>query len=218
MLSQALAREALLRPTAGQFASRVYAACDPVPLVLSKAAAGARGGGEVTHRVRPAVSAPAVAAQTATEGAFWRHGWTRRATSDPPEAHRHRASLLMGLAAGFGLVPPRSWVSRGPVWSVRVAERCWLARCRPRPLVRPDPRPPLPCLRTGHRCRTCRAGPTNAESGPPVLADLDATRARAYQGGDAALLQSAYAPGAPAGDRDARSLAALIETTAVSRA
>jgi hypothetical protein len=44
-----------------------------------------------------------------------------------------------------------------------------------------------------------------------VLADLDATRAEAYLRGDQALLEGAYAAGAPAGDRDAASLAVLIE-------
>jgi hypothetical protein len=208
VLSQALVREAFLRPTAGQFASRVYAACAPVPLVLSQAAAGARGSGEVTHRVRPAVSAPAVVAQTATEGAFWRHGWTRRAASDPPEAHRHRTLLLMGLAAGLGLVLA---ASVGVAWAglERPGGGAVLAGPAPAAAPRPSGPPAAAPVSSGPATAATPAIPPTPEW-RAVLADLDAIRARAYQGGDAALLHSAYIPGAPAGDRDARSLAALV--------
>ena len=197
VLSQALAREAFLRPTAGEFAARVYAACAPVPLVLSNAAAGARSEGEVTHRVRPAVSAPTVPAPDSAEGAFWRHGWIRRLPSDSPAGSWRRAALLMGLAVCSGLVLA---VLAGVAWAG--LERPGAGAV----LAGPVPAP----------AQTAAPGPSEPPTTPPtptwpaVLADLDVTRAQAYQDGDAALLQSAYAPGAPAADRDARSLAALV--------
>ena len=104
VLGQALAGEAFLRPTAGEFAALVWAACPAAPLTLSIAAAGAGGGGEVTHRVRPRVSPAAVPAPAPAGEAFWRNGWTLRAPSDPPQGSWHRAPLLMGLAACSGLV------------------------------------------------------------------------------------------------------------------
>ena len=214
VLSQALSREAFLRPTAADFASRVYAACAPVPLMLSNTAAGARSGGEVTHRVRPAVSVPEVPAPACAEGAFWRRGWTRPAPSDPPAGSWHRAPLLMGLDACSGLVLA---ALAGVAWAAleRPGAAAVLAGPVQASAQTAAPRP------SGPRATPVASGPATAaapaEPGtaptakwPAVLADLDAIRAEAYRRGDATLLQGAYAPGAPAGDRDARSLAALV--------
>jgi len=287
VLGRALAGEALLRPTAGELAALVFAACPPVPLILPPARAGnggrgparlrrstalgdhaaSRAGGQdsgspgdtwesggspdgrrddapedgdVTHRVRPAPVLPTGPPPGSARNGAWLRRWPRRAPQDaaawlttlpPLPAHPgressagastaprwwagvsgageraeqwHRGPLLLGLAACSGLVLA---ALVGVAWAS---------------VDRPDAGTVLAGPAPG------AAVPAPTPLWPSILAELDAARAEAYLTGDAALLQRAYAPQAPAGERDAQSLAALtggdrrveglrLSTTAVS--
>jgi hypothetical protein len=218
VLARILAAEAFLRPTAGELATAVYAACPPTPLEFSGGLTGGSSAGEQpTHRVRPAVPAPTEPPPARTrEPSPW---WTGTAAGGDRVGRWHRGPLLAVLAACSALALA---ALGGITWA-------GLERAGNGP-VRAGPAP----AGAGHSVAgQGHAGPAggtpNAEATEPaepggtasatppeprwdtVLADLDATRARAFLRGDAVLLSSAYAPGSPAGDRDATSLAALAD-------